>query len=249
MGFFSKKNCSVCGGKIGLLGNRKLEDGNLCKDCAKKLSPFFSDRRRSTVADIEEQLKYREDNEAALANLNVTRTLGNRTRIHLDEAAGKFVVSSARRWQDGNPDILDLSQVTGCEIEVQESKKEQKRKDSEGKEQSYIPPRYTYEYDFYVLIHVNSPWFDRIRFQLNDSTLESERAMTAVSKNAAYEKLESQGEEIRQILLQTQQTRSDQIASAQAPKTAGVCPACGAVSMPDSQGRCEYCGTPMPAGN
>ena len=47
MGLFDKKYCDICGEKIGLLGNRKLEDGNLCKDCAKKLSPWFSDRRSS----------------------------------------------------------------------------------------------------------------------------------------------------------------------------------------------------------
>ena len=41
MGLFSKKSCDVCGGKIGLLGNRKLEDGNLCKECAKS-SPLGS---------------------------------------------------------------------------------------------------------------------------------------------------------------------------------------------------------------
>ena len=41
MGLFDKKYCDICGDKIGLLGNRKLEDGNMCKDCAKKLSPFF----------------------------------------------------------------------------------------------------------------------------------------------------------------------------------------------------------------
>ena len=39
MGLFDKKYCDICGEKIGLLGNRKLEDGNLCKDCARKLSP------------------------------------------------------------------------------------------------------------------------------------------------------------------------------------------------------------------
>ena len=49
MGLFDKKYCDICGEKIGLLGNRKLEDGNLCKDCAKKLSPWFSERRNSTV--------------------------------------------------------------------------------------------------------------------------------------------------------------------------------------------------------
>ncbi len=31
MGLFDKKYCSICGEKIGFLGNRKLEDGNLCK--------------------------------------------------------------------------------------------------------------------------------------------------------------------------------------------------------------------------
>ena len=36
---FEKKTCDICGGEIGLLGNRKLADGNMCKDCAKKLSP------------------------------------------------------------------------------------------------------------------------------------------------------------------------------------------------------------------
>lgn len=49
MGLFDKKICDICGEKIGLLGNRKLDDGNLCKDCAKKLSPWFEERRHSTV--------------------------------------------------------------------------------------------------------------------------------------------------------------------------------------------------------
>ena len=42
MGLFDKKYCDICGEKIGLLGNRKLADGNLCKDCAAKLSPWFT---------------------------------------------------------------------------------------------------------------------------------------------------------------------------------------------------------------
>ena len=31
MGLFDKKFCDVCGEKIGMLGNRKLEDGNTAK--------------------------------------------------------------------------------------------------------------------------------------------------------------------------------------------------------------------------
>ena len=65
MGLFDKKFCDICGEKIGLLGNRKLEDGNMCKDCAKKLSPFFSDRRSSTIDEIKQQLAYREQNKQA----------------------------------------------------------------------------------------------------------------------------------------------------------------------------------------
>ena len=65
MGLFDKKICNICGEKIGLLGNRKLDDGNLCKDCAKKLSPWFEERRHSTVEDIKRQLEYREKNKKA----------------------------------------------------------------------------------------------------------------------------------------------------------------------------------------
>ena len=72
MGLFDKKYCSICGDKIGFLGNRKLEDGNLCKKCAAKLSPFFSDRRRSTVEDIKKQLQYREENKDAVARFHTT---------------------------------------------------------------------------------------------------------------------------------------------------------------------------------
>ena len=77
---FEKKNCDICGAEIGLLGNRKLEDGNLCKECAAKLSPFFSDRRRSTVEQIREQLDYREANKERVAAFNATRTLGGKPR-------------------------------------------------------------------------------------------------------------------------------------------------------------------------
>ena len=81
MGLFDKKYCDVCGDKIGFLGNRKLEDGNLCKDCAGKLSPFFSDRRNSTVAEIKEQLAYREDNKRRLDDFLPTVTFDGRRFI------------------------------------------------------------------------------------------------------------------------------------------------------------------------
>lgn len=93
---FEKKECSICGGEIGLLGNRKLEDGNMCKSCAAKLSPWFSDRRQSTVDEIKEQLDYREANREKVASFRITRTLGERTKVLLDEDAGLFMVTAAK---------------------------------------------------------------------------------------------------------------------------------------------------------
>ena len=52
MGLFSKKNCCICDEKVGLLGGQKLKDGYLCKECKKKLSPFFDDAKESTIEDI-----------------------------------------------------------------------------------------------------------------------------------------------------------------------------------------------------
>ena len=74
MGLFDKKYCDICGEKIGLFGNRKLEDGNLCKDCARKLSPLFSEWRNSTVEDIKRQLAHHAKNEKKLAGFAPSMT-------------------------------------------------------------------------------------------------------------------------------------------------------------------------------
>ena len=235
MGLFDKKFCDICGEKIAFLGNRKLDDGNLCKNCASKLSPFFSDRRRSTVADIREQLAYREENKNKVAAFHTTRTLGMNTKILLDEDNGKFMVTSARDLREANPDVLDFADVTGCNLDVDEHRTEIKRRMPDGKEVSFVPPRYSYSYDFYVVIDVNNPWFDQIRFRLNPSTVDGQ-------SRRDYAQYQSMGEEIRAALSQVRQEVRDNIAAAAAPKMAVTCPWCGATTMPDANGCCEYCG-------
>ena len=173
MGLFDKKYCDVCGNKIGLLGNRKLADGNLCKECAKKLSPLFSERRNSTVEEIKEQLNYREENKNAVAAFNVTRSLGNSTKVLLDDNAGKFIVTRDEDFKDSNPDVIDLSQVTDCYVDIDEARTELEQTDSRGNQMSYSPPRYIYDYDFYVVIKINSPYFDEIKFRLNKFSIET----------------------------------------------------------------------------
>ena len=136
MGLFDKKYCDVCGEKIGLLGNRKLEDGNLCKDCAKKLSPFFSERKQSTVAEIKEQLAYREENERRLDSFRPTRTFGENMKVYIDDMAGTFIVTRMSNWKSENPDIIGLNQVTSCNLDIDEDRDELYYEDEEGNRKS-----------------------------------------------------------------------------------------------------------------
>ncbi|HZK57628.1 MAG TPA: DUF4428 domain-containing protein [Clostridia bacterium] len=251
MAFFSKKKCDICDKKIGLLGNRKLEDGNLCKECAKKLSPFFSERRKSTVQDIKEQLAYREENREEVMKFNATRTLGRNTKVILDEDSQKFIVSSSRRWKEENPDVMDYSQVTGCNLRIDETQKERMQKDREGNEISYNPRRYVYSYDFWMTIHVNHPYFDEIKFLINNSTISIEPPTGRVwiqggsdmgQKSAEYRQCEEIAEEIKVALTQVRENIREDIAASKAPKTVQICPLCGATTTPDVQGRCEFCG-------
>lgn len=281
MGLFDKKYCSICNEKIGLFGNRKLEDGNLCKNCASKLSPWFSERRQSSVSDIREQLAYREDNRAAVSAFHVTRSLGLHTKVLLDEDARKFMVTAAKDYAEANPDVLDLAQVTGCDLDIDEHKRELRHPDKDGKQISYVPPRYEYSYDFYVIIHVNHPYFDQMRFRLNSSAVEvgqsrigdtvsmaARRAgmpgpsvkaqivggvlsalagQTQITKtwNAEYDRYLSMGQEICDVLTRARQEIREEAAEQNAPKKAVLCPYCGATTIPDAAGRCEYCGGPV----
>lgn len=173
MGLFDKKFCDFCGNKIGLLGNKKLEDANMCKDCASKLSPWFSERRHSTKADIDKQLEYREQNKSAVAAFNATRTLGNTsTKLLIDDNARKFMVTSAKDINTANPDVLDFSQALGCDLDVKEHRTEIRRTDSNGHSVSYNPPRYKYSYEFHAIIRVNHPYFDEMKFALSNGSIE-----------------------------------------------------------------------------
>lgn len=235
MGLFDKKYCDVCGEKIGLLGNRKLDDGNLCKDCTKKLSPFFSDRRHSTVAEIKEQLDYREVNKEKVADFNPTKVIGGNMTIYIDEDKHQWIASRMRKWRDENPDVMDFSQVTGCTLDIDENKRELYRETTDGKRESYNPPRYEYSYDFNMTIHVNSPWFDQISFQVNDDEI-GQRGGTA------YHEAQAKADEIKSTLMEARDSQREAVSAANAPKVAVVCPHCHATTMPDANGCCEYCG-------
>lgn len=180
MGFFGKlfekKSCDICGGEIGMLGNRKLDDGNLCKNCAKELSPWFSDRRHSMVEEIRQQLADREENKKKVQMFQITRNFkGSSAHVFIDDQHGWFAVATRISVED-NPDILELSQVTECRLDVNQNRTEEYYEDKEGKKQSYQPPRYKYSYDYKIQIGVRAPWFDEMRLSLTTFSIpEHER--------------------------------------------------------------------------
>ena len=173
MGLFEKKYCDICGEKIGLLGNRKLEDGNMCSKCAAKLSPFFTGRKKSTLEEIKAQLAYREQNRQNLNYFNATRVLGNNTKVYIDDTQAKFVISRKSDYRSENADIIEIAHVISARYEVEEHKSEIYRENNEGRRESYNPPRYDCEYEITIYLTVNSPYFSDIQFELTDQRPES----------------------------------------------------------------------------
>ena len=203
MGFFDKmfekKECAICGTELGLLGKTKISEGYLCKECAGKLSPYFHGYRSSTADDIREQLAYREANAERLSSFNPTRTLSaGRTNIMLDEDAGLLIITSQSRWRDANPDIIEFSQVLGCDMDIDEHRTEIYRETKDGERESYNPPRYDLDYDFNLTIHVNTPYFTEINLRVNDSTIDQRGSIE-------YREAKRQATEVRDALVQLRQ--------------------------------------------
>lgn len=238
MGLFDKKYCDICGEKIGMLGNRKLEDGNLCKNCAKKLSPFFNERRHSTVEEIKEQLAYREANAEQLNDFHPDRSYGRSKKIFVDTTAKKFIVTYFDDWKDENPDLISFHQVKNVQSEVKEHKSEIFFKDADGKNKSYSPPRYEYEYSFIVKIFVDSPWFDEIKVELNGNPGPDS------PYTAEYRDCEYQIKEIIDLFMNRTSIPTAQPIAATTTKAANEwsC-SCGAVN---SGKFCSSCGNPKP---
>lgn len=180
MGFFgdlfSKKACAFCGDENRVFGNRKLKDGNMCTDCVAKLSPWFSDRKESTVAEIGEQLKYREENAKALEDFWPNPAIGKEHFFYAEmrgDVPVRFAVSHDIDYRKDNADIIKFEDVISCTLDLKDRYEELKYSNDKGERVSYNPPRYKYSYDFYVVLAIkNNPYFDEIRFKLNHFPVE-----------------------------------------------------------------------------
>ena len=106
-GLFDKKTCDICGGKIGIFGNRKVEDGNVCKDCAGKLSPWFSDRRRSTLEDIKAKTEALTEKFHIISTKLYQEAQAQQAAAAGDAAQGGDAADAGDNIQDADFEVVD----------------------------------------------------------------------------------------------------------------------------------------------
>ena len=80
----------------------------------------------------------------------------------------------------------------------------------------------------------------RFRGSMGGSSLTSNA--DEVRSSVEYQQYEAMGQEIKDALLQVRQQVREEAAAAATPKAAVTCPYCGATTIPDASGCCEFCG-------
>ena len=176
---FKKQDCEICGKEVGMFGYKKLEDGEICKDCVKLLSPWFEDRRHATVAQIKEQIAYREQNAKEHENFTISRKIGDEEYfMYIEEVGGvptRFFVTRLSDYKAENPDIISFKDVASCVTDIQVRDEEIKQKNAEGQMVSCNPRRYKHHHDFFIKMEIrNNPYFDNIKFRINGSCITLE---------------------------------------------------------------------------
>ncbi len=72
--------------------------------------------------------------------------------------------------------------------------------------------------------------------------VNSNSGLSFAKTDMEFQNWQQMGNEIVKRLTDVRQQTRDEIEAANAPKTAVTCPFCGATTIPDAQGRCEFCG-------
>ena len=235
MGFFDslfeKKYCAICGGELGLFGHVNLSDGKLCKECKKKLSPYFAPRKRP-VEQIRAHLAYREENRERLRRFDTTRTVQlEKQQICIDLEQNLFCICTGEPTQQNNPDLFRLDRILECSVRIDESERELKTTDRKGNYVSYRPPRYAYTRTIRLSIHLEEPdWAGTVTERVGTFSFENRVP-------ASFEHAKQRANDARELLLSLRERTAEILL----PKTTVTCPFCGAPTIPDDQNRCEYC--------
>ncbi|MDO4845150.1 MAG: DUF4428 domain-containing protein, partial [Oscillospiraceae bacterium] len=185
MGLFHKEACCLCGGKTGLL-DKKCLSGKVCKDCAKKTSPWFTDWKNADKLLLETHLSVREADVVVAKMGNFNKVFGEFGVILIDEAAKEFIAfpdtskglfGSQRKVRslddviDLGPDVISFDAVEDFEIDITETSREEKRTEN-GQQVSFFPPRFVYMETFTLRLKLRYPFFKSMSIQLNDGAVQ-----------------------------------------------------------------------------
>lgn len=185
MGLFSRESCCICGGKTGMF-DKKCKDGKVCKECAGKLSVWFTDHKNASLESLKTQLSVRQADASLVKAYNFSKVFGEFGVILIDEQNKVFVafpdtssglfgnqrkVKSIDDVMDLGPDIIRFDQVEDFEIDINEMTREEKQI-VDGKQESYDPPHILYMETFTLRMKINHPYINSIYIQLNDGSVQ-----------------------------------------------------------------------------
>ena len=169
-----KKSCAVCGEKASIWTRIRLKDGFLCNSCAKRCSEHLDDFYKFSASEIIDHLNYRKENAGSdrLKNFSPTISLGEYEILRIDEISGCWLLKTEKRFNNNNPDIFRLSQITDVEFICKKECLNRFDEDTASKRAAKKLKRRKnrcpiYGYWFYVVIKLNHPYFDRIDMRIN----------------------------------------------------------------------------------
>lgn len=165
-----KNNCVVCNNKTSIWTRQRLKDGFLCSDCAKKCSEHLEDFDKISTEEIKRHLAYRKENQHSerLENFTPTKSLGEYEILRIDEINGYWLLKTEKRFNNHNPDIFKLSQITDVSFLQKKECLNQFDEEKASRKFNLKKNRHPiYGYWFYVIIKVDHPCFTEISMRIN----------------------------------------------------------------------------------
>lgn len=172
MSLFGKKKCCLCDESVGTIYKKKLPCGLLCEKCSHKLSPFVRSRKFTDIEKLRDHIEYRKENEELLKKFQITRIIGEKERLVIDDKNKLFLFTDQDKWADHQPDVIRFDQVTGFDEYIEAIESGDYYESSKGIETGV--PKGFVNYNFSFTLTVDSPWFDVISLQINRDELNTD---------------------------------------------------------------------------
>lgn len=90
----------------------------------KKAISLLAGEKNFTVEEMKQHLADRERNQELINSFVPTRTIGQYLKLYIDDVSGAWFITSARRYQDVNPDIFQADQVLGARVDIDRTEDE-----------------------------------------------------------------------------------------------------------------------------